>query len=204
MKKKDKLAELGKMFALLEAYVDFYNLSLNAECAKHEITFKDAESLSGFCNFFAKTLNIPNKTSPNDFMHKQEAYVNDTIEYYNSYKEKLDNGINKGLSRRAVDGFCKHVYYHLNDSSGNCMKLRILPTDFIEIPNVIWYYMMYKNGFITKQNLENYQWIEFFSKKKIDRTLLKRIIRTVRQAEKLYNEIEFKVEERFLKDLFNK
>lgn len=204
MKKKDKLAELGKMFALLEAYVDFYNLSLNAECAKHEITFKDAESLSGICNFFAKTLNIPNKTSANDFMHKQDVYVNDAIEYYDSYKEKLNNCINIGLNRRAVDGFCKHVYYYLNDSGGNYIKLRILPTDFMEIPHAIWYYMMYKNGFITKQTLENYQWIEFFRKKKIDRTILKRIIQTVRQAEKLYNEIEFKVEERFLKDLFNK
>ena len=204
MKKNDRLAELGKTFALLEAYVDFYNLSLNAECAKHEITFKDAESLSGICNFFAKTLNIPNKTSANDFMHKQDVYVNDAIEYYDSYKEKLDNSINVGLNRRAVDGFCKHVYYYLNDSGGNCIKLRILPTDFMEIPHVIWHYMMYKNGFITKQTLENYQWIEYFSKKKIDRTILKRIIKTVRQAEKLYNEIEVKVEERFLKDLFNK
>lgn len=204
MNKKDRLVELSKMYTLLDMYVDFYNFNLSTECVKHEINFKQAENLSILCNLVTSCIDGIKESSPSDFLYKQKQYTNDAINSYKIYKEKLDNCSESYLNKRAVDGFCKHVYYYLKDSSGKIIYLRIRPTDFMEIPFAMSIYIMYLRGLLLKKDVENHQWVDFLCKNKIDSKILKRIIRTVRQAERLYNEIEEKIDNRCIKSLLNK
>lgn len=204
MKTKNRLLQVSRLCCIIEAYGDFYDASLNAECSKHNLDYDGAENLSLLCNFVAKTFALPKETTPDYFLSKQETYIDNAIEAYCLYKKKLAFCLNLGLDLHSVDALCKHVYYRVPDSVGKMILLRVIPTYFLEIPYIMKAYLAYKGGFISRLEIESYHWIEFFSEKKVNRSILKRIILAVRQIETLYNEIEDKIDNRSLKKLLNK
>lgn len=86
-------------------YQQMRNLHYIATTGKTE-SYESAEMFSNMLNLMVPTYH----TTPNDFIHSQEDYMNDSIDKYEEYKKYLNLFEGMGFIPIVVDKFCKTLY----------------------------------------------------------------------------------------------
>ena len=161
-------------------YQQMHDLQYIATTGKTE-SYESAEMFSNMLNLMVPTRH----TSPTDFMHSQEDYINDSIDKYEEYKKYLNLFEGMGFVPKVVDKFCETLYntddYYGFKASSNM--------HYIVYSEALLLYQMEQIDHLTF--MQQFQRINLFDghRKPLTGTMLKQILNTIHPIVDLYKKV---------------
>ncbi|MBQ2188442.1 MAG: hypothetical protein II401_07775 [Bacteroidales bacterium] len=161
-------------------YQQMHDLQYIATTGKTE-SYESTEMFSNMLNLMVPT----HHTSPTDFMHSQEDYINDSIDNYAKYKKYLNLFEGMGFVPRVVDKFCKTLYdtddYYGFKASSNM--------HYIVYSEALLLYQMEQIDYQTFA--QQFKRINLFDghRKPLTGTMLKQILNTIHPIVDLYKKV---------------
>ena len=147
----------------------------------HTESYENAEMFSNMLNLMVPT----HHTSPSDFMHSQDDYINESIDKYEEYKSYLNLFEGMGYVPRVVDKFCKTLY----DTDGYYSFKACSNMHYIVYSEAL---LLYQMGEIDYQTfVQRFQRINLFDGhlKPLNGAMLKQILATIHPIVDLYKKI---------------